>query len=286
MIAGVGEDGGLGRVIDALMERCRLPSGEIRQVKPCGAGGQLLGYRVDLRDGSSWCLKREKSPGTTVHLRREGRFLGLVRSRHVPRLVLDASAEGFVVEEWIEGIPFERAEASCLRASLDRIVQGLAQLLVDLSAVAPAVIHRDIKPRNLLLRQGEPVLLDFGSAEHEGSRDPDAPVRPGKLGRGTHVFQPLEQLLARPTQDRRVDVFAAAGVVFWILTGSPPFDNSRSDAAEALRFYRSLEREVETLLAGWPAPFREALTGALRVDPKARSSDLADLVRSMAGLRP
>src|SRR5436853_495327 len=142
MIAGVGEDGGLGRVIDALMERCRLPSGEIRQVKPCGAGGQLLGYRVDLRDGSSWCLKREKSPGTTVHLRREGRFLGLVRSRHVPRLVLDASAEGFVVEEWIEGIPFERAEASCLRASLDRIVQGLAQPLAALRSTI-----RDRMPR-------------------------------------------------------------------------------------------------------------------------------------------
>src|SRR5436853_495329 len=98
------------------------------------------------------------------------------------------------------------------------------------------------------------------------------------MDRGNSFRTGRSELPARQPGPDRSGAGAAAG--------SPPFDNSRSDAAEALRFYRSLEREVETLLAGWPAPFREALTGALRVDPKARSSDLADLVRSMAGLRP
>ncbi len=284
MIAAGGDEGGL-PAVHALLDNCRLLPGEIRHVQPCGAGGQFVCYRVDLRCGTRWCVKLEKNSGTTAHLHREGRLLGLLRSRHVPRLLLDASAEGFVIEEWIEGIPFERTGKDCLRAGLGRIVQGLAELLADLSSVAPAVVHRDIKPRNLVLRQGEVVLLDFGSAEREGSRASCSPAQHRKLGRGTHVFQPLEQLLGRPTQDRRVDVFAAAGVVFWILMDSPPFDNARSDIAEALRHYQSRERQIDALLGRWPGPLREALVSALRVDPKERSADLADLARAIASVQ-
>lgn len=279
-----GDKGGL-LAVHALLDHCRLVPGEIRHIQPCGAGGQFVCYQVDLQCGTRWCVKLEKHSGTTTHLHREGCFLGLLRSRHVPRLLLDASAEGLVIEEWIEGIPLEQAGKDRLRAGLGRIVLSLAELLEDLASVMPAVVHRDIKPRNLVLRQGEVVLLDFGSAEREGSRTSCSPAQHRKLGRGTHVFQPLEQLLGRPTQDRRADVFAAAGVVFWILMDSPPFDNTRSDVAEALRHYQSRERQIDALLGHWPGPLREALVSALRVDPEERSVDLADLARAIASVQ-
>ncbi len=283
MIARPPADSGLLDLLDSLRRRRALP-GEIERALPCGSGGQFSCYRLDLRDGSRYCLKLEKTPGETTHLRREGRFLGAVRSRHTPRLLLDACADGFVVEEWVAGVGFEGVDKGRLRAAAADICRGLARLLEDLADGSPAVVHRDIKPRNLMLRRLEPVLLDFGSAELEGCRTGGPARPPHKLGRGTHEFQPLEQLLALPTQDRRVDVFAAGSVVFWIFFDRPPYANTCADAALAHRAYLGRQRAIESLLAGWPRPLGRALLHTLRVDPAERASHLGELAAALGSL--
>jgi len=250
------------------------------RVQRWGIGGQSVVYEVDLPDGRRVCLKLVRDDGTTIHLERESYFLRILHSKHFPRLILDAARDGFIVEEWVEGVPFSFKSRPFLLRNLKVIARDLAQVLQDLTATSLAVLHRDIKPNNLYFREGEVVVLDFGSAEHEGAR---APVQPNvflKLGRGTHVFQPFEQLASQPTQDRRVDVFAAASVIFAIIEGRPPYDNAQSGYAEALAYYESKERELVRVLKSRPPRLRTALFNALLVDSKGRSTDLWDVVNA------
>jgi len=244
-------------------------------------GGQCVVYKVDIPDGRCACLKLEKDDETTFHLERESHFLRSLGSKHFPRLILDAARDGFIVEEWVEGVRFSLENRLFLLRNLKVIGRELAQVLQDLTATTPAVLHRDIKPRHLRFREGKVMVLDFGSAEHEGARAPVQPDRFPKLGRGTHVCQPFEQLTSQPTQDRRVDVFAAASVIFAIMKGRRPYDNAQSGYAEALDYYKNKERELYQVLESYPPQLQIALFDALRVDPRNRSPDLWDVVSGL-----
>jgi len=244
-------------------------------------GKQSTVYKVKLPNGKNLCLKLIGTAKDNVHLQREGYFLQLLRSKHFPRVIINAASEGFIVEEWIEGLPFKFADRSFLLHNLKLIAQNLAEALQDLATVTPAVIHRDIKPIHLYMQQGRVIVTDFGSAEHEGGRMPVQPDRFPKLGRGTHVFQPFEQLTSQPTQDRRVDVFAAASVIFAIMEGRPPYDNAQSGFMKALSHHRKKERELFQVLKRYSPRLRTALFDALRVAPEDRSTDLWAVVNAL-----
>ena len=269
--------------IKALASELKLGSYSIGgfRVQRWASGGQSNVYKVGLPEGRYVCLKLVGSDKNTIHLKREGYFLAILHSDHFPRLVLNGACDGFVVEEWIGGVPFSLERWPFLHRHLKIVAEGLAQALEDLTTNSTAILHRDIKPNNLCFREGKVVVLDFGSAEHEGSRVQIQPYRFPKLGRGTHVFQPFEQLTSQPIQDRRVDVFAAASVIFAIMEGRPPYDNAQAGYAEALAYYKSKERELFQVLKKYSPQLRTALFDALRVDPEDRSTDLWAVVNAL-----
>ena len=265
----------------ALRLELDLHSTDRFRVQQWTIGGQSRVYKVDLPDNRCVCLKLVGVTGTTIHLEREGYFLGILHSDHFPRAILNAACDGFVVEEWVEGVPFSLECRPILHRNLKIMARDLAQALEDLSATNPAILHRDIKPNNLRFRKGKVIVLDFGSAEYEGSRTQIQPDHFPKIGRGTHVFQPFEQLTSQPTQDRRVDVFAAASVIFAIMEGRPPYDNAQSGYMEALSHYKEKERELFQVLKKYSSRLRTALFDALRVDPEDRSTDLWAVVNAV-----
>ncbi len=83
------------------------------------------------------------------------------------------------------------------------------------------VIHRDVKPANILVdRNGEPHLMDFGLALEKGA---SAITRTGELI-GTPAYMSPEQLVSRRiTVDRRTDVYSLGILLYEVLTGLPPF---------------------------------------------------------------
>lgn len=260
-----------------------LDEGRARLLRPepCGAGGQSVAYSLRLPSGERFCIKLAREGRGAVHLEREGRFLGALKSERFPALILDAAGDGFVVEEFVEGVRFTRENREFLLGNIKNITRDLAAALRDLASGPAAVVHRDLKPDNLRLRDGRVMVLDLGSAEYEGSRPPWQPTHFPKLGRKTHVFQPLEQLCSRPTQDRRVDVFAAASILFALIEGSPPYDNARAGYTEAAAYYESREGELAGRLRGYPARLGKALFDALRVDPRARAEDFGDVAAAV-----
>jgi len=128
------------------------------------------------------------------------------------------------------------------------------------------VVHRDVKPENILLSGGEAIVADFGIA---GALDA---AGGGKLTRtgvvlGTPAYMSPEQAAGDQTLDARSDVYGLACVLYEMLTGEPPFTGATSQAIMAKRFSDpvpsarrlrgtippSLDRAISKALARAPA---------------------------------
>jgi serine/threonine protein kinase len=135
------------------------------------------------------------------------------------------------------------------------------------------VFHRDIAPDNILiLKDGRPLLLDFGAARQrigEMTHGMTVIVKPG--------FAPIEQYAgdASTRQGAWTDIYALSAVMYYAITGKvPPPSVSRvvEDTMEPLAQLRP---------AGFSISFLEALDRGLRVDHKQRPQSIAEFRASL-----
>lgn len=129
-------------------------------------------------------------------------------------------AQGFLLLEYIDGDSLS-ARLSRGRMSDDEILRVSDGVLAALSCAHVAgIIHRDVKPLNILLdRRGEPHLTDFGIARAEG---------PSHLTRtntrmGTPYYMSPEQIQRPKDVDSRADIYSFGVVLYEMLTGRLPF---------------------------------------------------------------
>ena len=94
-------------------------------------------------------------------------------------------------------------------------------------AHAKGVVHRDVKPDNIMFSSGHVVVTDFGIAKAvtSAARDVSAITTAG-AALGTPAYMAPEQATADPNVDHRADVYALGCVAYEVLTGRPPFTGS------------------------------------------------------------
>ncbi|MDX2817814.1 PQQ-binding-like beta-propeller repeat protein [Streptomyces sp. PA03-5A] len=143
-------------------------------------------------------------------------------------------------------------------AQVRYLMAGLAEALRDIHRVG--VVHRDLKPGNVLLAADGPKVIDFGI-----SRPPDSDVRTetGKLI-GTPPFMAPEQFSRPRSVGPAADVFAMAGVLVHAATGRSPFD---SDSPYIVA-YQVVHDEPH--LDGVPGDLRPLIERCLAKDPDHR----------------
>ena len=220
-------------LITALQDRYRLE-------RELGQGGMATVYLArDLRHDRDVALKVLR-PELAAVLGRE-RFLTEIRLTakldhpHILTLIDSGESNGFL---WYV-LPFVRGES--LRHRLERERQlGVSEAVAIAGDIAGAleyahqrgVIHRDVKPENILLHEGEAMLADFGIAlalrEAGGER-----LTETGLSVGTPQYMSPEQATAERRLDARTDIYSLGAVVYEMLAGEPPFTGATGQAVIA-----------------------------------------------------
>lgn len=200
--------------------------------------------------------------------------------------------------EFVEGDTLEEVLArSAARARLSGAPLGLPlprawsyfqQLLGALAAShALGIIHRDVKPSNVMIRRdGIVKLTDYGIAHLTGPRGAHAPS-PMELAPGTGAYMSPEQVLGRPL-DGRSDLYSAGIVFFESLTGRPPFlPSERSEFALRMDQVETPPPLVRSLAPHLPPVADLLFTRMLAKNPDHRyatAMELGEAVRTSLGL--
>lgn len=123
----------------------------------------------------------------------------------------------FLVMEFVEGIDLERHVQQHGPMPIELAISCIKQAAQALRyAHERGIIHRDVKPSNLLLsKDGTVKLLDLGLARY-GATDKEAAM-------GTPSFMAPEQALTPEKTDHRADIYSLGCTFFFLLTGKPPF---------------------------------------------------------------
>jgi predicted Ser/Thr protein kinase len=216
-------------------------------------------------------------PNARRRLAREVETMRRVRSPFVAE-VLDADVTSdppYIVTRYVRGQTLEEVVGQggpLPGPQLARVASGLALALAAVHAAG--VVHRDLKPGNVMLANGEPVVIDFGIAQV-----PDS-TRLTQTGMfmGTPGYLAPEVIEGKPSGPAS-DVHSWGATVAFAATGRPPFGTG---AFETI-FYRIMNGQPD--LDGFPAPLLALVAQALSRDPAGRP-DTAELCRRTAALDP
>lgn len=248
-------------------QRPREMLGVYELLDQVGEGGMGVVYRAKAPDGSYVALKALRpyiahDPDARARLRREVASLRRVRAPGVAAL-LDADVDGprpFLVTEFVSGPPLDKVVANEGRFT-DRRLADLAQGLADaLGAIHRAgVIHRDLKPGNVLVGREGPVLIDFGiSHVAEDSR-----LTMTGLVMGTPGYLSPEMVEGGEVT-QAADWWGWAATLAYAASGTPPFGRGQMTVV----LDRVLRGQAD--LSGVDERIRPLLASALSPDPARR----------------
>jgi len=180
----------------------------------------------------------------------------------------------FIATEFVEGTTL-RGLLSSGMLEPKQILEIGAQVADALAAAHRAgIIHRDVKPENIMVRRdGYAKLLDFGLAKLTeiessiGSTSPRGPTAPGMLV-GTVYYMSPEQIAGR-TVDYRADLFSMGCVLYEITTGQPAFGGVT--LVEVLRAITSAQpRPLRDVNLAAPPELARIIEKCLAKDPRER----------------
>jgi eukaryotic-like serine/threonine-protein kinase len=263
--------------------------GPYEVVAPLGAGGMGEVYRArDTRLGRDVAVKVLPAPmAGDIEFRERFEFEAhaVARLRHPNILALhdigEADGLRFIVTELVEGEPLRGP------VPLRKLLDIAAQIAAGLAAAHEAgVVHRDVKPDNLLMtRDGRVTILDFGLAREQPLAE-DGPgvtraVTSAGTVLGTVAYMSPEQARGA-LADARSDQFSFGLVLYELASGRQAF--ARDSAVQTLTAIIEADPDL-TPLATLPVQLRWIIERCLAKDPADRYASTADLYRELRQLR-
>ncbi|MET8324536.1 serine/threonine-protein kinase, partial [Micromonospora sp. NPDC005189] len=209
-------------------------------------------------------------PDFIARFRAEARIMAALRHPGIVQ-VFDCGADDlpdggradYLVMEFVAGEPLSKRIETAGRLDVAETMSMVAQAAAALNAAhRGGIVHRDVKPSNLLVHEdGTVVLVDFGVAR---SLDITS-ITSANAVPGTALYMAPEQAAGRPVSGA-TDIYALGAVTYCCLTGSPPFtgDNPLQVAV------RHLDDEPPELPHDIPEAVRALVSRALAKDPLDR----------------
>lgn len=296
--------------------------GDFRLLRPIGRGGMGEVYEAVQRSlGRHVALKilpagRAQSPAALARFQREAQLLATLRHDHLVAVhaIGEAAGQHFFAMDLVDGTTLAKviervrdvppgardgnALANALRTELDdddagarlvardHVAAAIGCLLPIAQALAHVhqhgVVHRDVKPANILLRRdGQPLLSDFGLA-----RSGDGPgfTQTSDFAGTPHYTAPEQIAGGNKDVDERTDVFALGVSPFELLTLQRPFEASTTEAV-LHRVLRAAPPDPERLGTPLPHDLLAVLDKALQKDPAERYPNMAAFAGDLRALR-
>ena len=265
------------RVVDAIGDHYEL-------LDEIGRGGMSVVYRARdrrlNRDVAIKVLPPELAYDTAIRTRftREAQTSAQLGHAHIVPIydVGDSSGIAYIVMALVSGGNLGTMLARAPRPPVDE-VRRLVGEVADALAYAHlrGVIHRDVKPDNILLdaESGRALVTDFGIARamEAGTR-----LTVTGIAVGTPTYMSPEQAVGERELDGRSDIYSLGVVAYQMLTGRVPFSAGNSMAL-LMKHVTELPRSIAELRPEVPRALREAIERALQKSPEDRWPSAAAL---------
>ena len=214
-----------------------------------------------------------------ARFRREAESMARLDHPHVAR-IFSADLLGrsvYLVQELLTGGTLEERvlQGRLSDAEVGPVVEALAEGLGQ--AHAAGILHRDLKPQNVLFSaEGVPKLVDFGLA-YTGQSSRNLTATGSLLG--TPAYMAPEQALGQRDFDQRVDVYGLGGVLYFALCGYPPFGGGLFETLEQV-IHRPPE-PPSARRAGVSPALEAICLKALAKDPADRYGEMRELAEAL-----
>lgn len=262
--------------------------GRLRLLRPLGEGGLAKVYLAEHELlGSQHAVKFLSVQGEKLaeRLIREGQIQARLRHPHIVPVtdVVEVSGMVGLVMEFIEGPSLRELIDDNGAMPVPEALALFAQILDGVSAAHEAgVLHRDLKPGNVMLRPTSrgycAMVTDFGIAKVQNPGEPNM-TRTGMM-MGTPGYMAPEQINDAAHVDLRADIFALGVVLYEMIAGRSPYEGGDLYAMID-RTMNGRYTPLQRLTGSCPRDISDVVDRCLRPEAIDRFSDCAALARAL-----
>lgn len=278
--------------MEGLLERLRASlAGRYEIQRELGSGGMAIVYLArDCRHDRPVALKVFRpelaaAMGADRFLR-EIQITAKLQHPNILPLFDSGEADGFLfyVMPFVEGESLAELLAREQQLPLPQAVQIAHEVAEALSvAHSHGIVHRDIKPQNIMLSRGHAMVADFGIARAIAEAGAGKLTETG-IAIGTPVYMSPEQASATEHIDARTDVYSLGCVLYEMLVGQPPFTGT---SAQAIMARQTMEEVPAPHIVrhSIPPDLEQIVLCALEKSPADRfhtATEFADALRAVA----
>jgi eukaryotic-like serine/threonine-protein kinase len=278
----------------AKLDRGQIFSGRYEILSTVGKGGMGLVYRardrqldevVALKVVRSEVLKDD--PSLLDRFKQEIKLARRITHRNVLRTHDFGEADGvpYISMEYLEGVTLKDLIKSKGALPLGVGLSIAKQMCHGLEAAhQQGVVHRDIKPQNMLIipESGELKIMDFGIARISEVKGEASGLTSAGTVMGTPDYMPPEQAQGQPA-DFRSDIYSLGVVLFESFTGKLPFDGDTIMAIVMGHIQKPPPRP-RALKAGLPADLEALILRCLEKEPARRFQTVDEILDALSAI--
>ena len=262
--------------------------GIYRLISPLGAGGMGEVWRAEdtrlLRQVAVKILPESLAadPEWKERFFREARTIAQLNHPNIATIysIEEHGPTVFIAMELVEGQPLSAliATGPMIPGDAIRVATHVSDALSE--AHQKGIVHRDIKPDNILVSPRFVKVLDFGIAKHVGGTANTANLTQGGMVVGTPHYMAPEQALGRNV-DHRSDIFSLGVVLYEMLSGQKPFTGTAVTEI-LLAIVMTEPRDIAIAAAGISRDLAAIVRKCMQKQPDARFQSSEELRKSLA----
>lgn len=252
-----------------------------------GRGGMASVYLAhDVKHGRPVALKvLHADLGAAIGADRFLREIQVVANLRHPHIVPlydsgEASGRLYYVMPYVKGESMRerlKRDGAFKAEEAERIIREMADALDY--AHSEGVVHRDIKPDNIILDDRHAMVTDFGIAR--ALSESGASLTQTGVAIGTPAYMSPEQITGDTTIDGRSDIYSLGCVLFEMLAGKPPFSSDSVQAMMVMRFAKPTP-SLEPVEANATEALKSVIEKSMQLSPGERFQSARDVISALA----